>query len=157
MDEGKINLADIDRDEDLMWAVADLWSAEKHLSQALNAVVEKINKGEDVEYNKKLFELLNETLNLIREERAKHMPRLYYLKEYGLWCTVKHILGAMLQFTEVGAKDIHIALKEKDEKKKEEMLEIAKKDFETSKTLHDILLMFKIFSKNVKSGEASTK
>jgi hypothetical protein len=157
MDEGKINLADIDRDEDLMWALADLWSAEKHLSQALNAVVEKINKGEDVEYNKKLFELLNETLNLIREERAKHMPRLYYLKEYGLWCTVKHILGAMLQFTEVGAKDIHIALKEKDEKKKEEMLEIAKKDFETSKTLHDILLMFKIFSKNVKSGEASTK
>jgi len=157
MDEGKINLADIDRDEDLMWAVADLWSAEKHLSQALNAVVEKINKGEDVEYNKKLFELLNETLNLIREERAKHMPRLYYLKEYGLWCTVKHILGAMLQFTEVGAKDTHIALKEKDEKKKEEMLEIVKKDFETSKTLHDILLMFKIFSKNVKSGEASTK
>ena len=157
MDEGKINLADIDRDEDLMWALADLWSAEKHLSQALNAVVEKINKGEDVEYNKKLFELLNETLNLIREERAKHMPRLYYLKEYGLWCTVKHILGAMLQFTEVGAKDIHIALKEKDEKKKEEMLEIAKKDFETSKTLHDILLMFKIFSKNVKSEEASTK
>jgi len=157
MDEGKINLADIDRDEDLMWALADLWSAEKHLSQALNAVVEKINKGEDVEYNKKLFELLNETLNLIREERAKHMPRLYYLKEYGLWCTVKHILGAMLQFTEVGAKDIHIALKEKDEKKKEEILEIAKKDFETSKTLHDILLMFKIFSKNVKSGEASTK
>ena len=147
---GRINLADVDRDEDLIWALADLWNIEKHLNQAINNVVEKLNVGEDVEYNEKLLQLLQETLKMIREERAKHLPRIYYLKEFGLWCTVKHLVGAMMQFGEVGAKDIHMALEEKDEERRKELLELAKKDFETSKTLHDILLMFKVFSKNTK-------
>jgi len=150
---GRINLADVDRDEDLIWALADLWNIEKHLNQAINNVVEKLNVGEDVEYNEKLLQLLQETLKMIREERAKHLPRIYYLKEFGLWCTVKHLVGAMMQFGEVGAKDIHMALEEKDEQRRKELLELAKKDFETSKTLHDILLMFKVFSKNVKPLE----
>jgi len=150
---GRINLADVDRDEDLIWALADLWNIEKHLNQAINNVVEKLNVGEDVEYNEKLLQLLQETLKMIREERAKHLPRIYYLKEFGLWCTVKHLVGAMMQFGEVGAKDIHMALEEKDEERRKELLELAKKDFETSKTLHDILLMFKVFSKNVKPLE----
>jgi hypothetical protein len=147
---GRVNLADVDRDEDLIWALADLWNTEKHLNQAINNVVEKLKKGEDVEYNGKLLQLLQETLKMLREERAKHLPRIYYLKEFGLWCTVKHLIGAMMQFGEVGAKDIHMALEEKDEQKRKELLELAKKDFETSKILHDILLMFKVFSKNVK-------
>jgi 2-methylisocitrate lyase-like PEP mutase family enzyme len=147
---GRINLADVDRDEDLIWALADLWNIEKHLNQAINNVVEKLNAGEDVEYNEKLLQLLQETLKMVREERAKHLPRIYYLKEFGLWCTVKHLVGAMMQFGEVGAKDIHMALEEKDEQRRKELLELAKRDFETSKTLHDILLMFKVFSKNTK-------
>jgi HEAT repeat protein len=154
---GRINLADIDRDEDLIWALADLWNIEKHLNQALNSVVEKLNKGENKEYNEKLLQLLQETLKMVREERAKHLPRIYYLKEFGAWCQIKHLVGAMMQFGEVGAKDIHMALEEKDEQKRKELLELVKKDFETSKTLHDILLMFKVFSKKVKTEEVSPK
>jgi len=45
---GRINLEDIDRDEDLMWFVADLWCLEKHLSTSLYMLKEKI-KGKNKE------------------------------------------------------------------------------------------------------------
>ena len=45
---GKINLGDIDRDEDLMWFVADLWCLEKHISTSLYMLNEKLkNNPED--------------------------------------------------------------------------------------------------------------
>ena len=150
---GRINLADVDRDEDLIWALADLWNIEKHLNQAINMVIEKIEAKENEENNKKLLEFLLETFKTIREERAKHLPRIYYLKEYGLWCTVKHLVGAMMQFGEVGAKDVHMYLEEKSEEKKKELFELIKKDFETSKKLHDLLLAFKVVAQHLEASK----
>ena len=83
---GRINLEDIDRDEDLMWFVADLWCLEKHLSTSLYMLKEKIKKEPENEYFKKLFQLIVNVLKRVREERTKHLERLYFIKEYGVWC-----------------------------------------------------------------------
>ena len=165
---GKINLGDIDRDEDLMWFVADLWCLEKHISTSLYMLNEKLKNNPEDEYLNKLFELLTNALKAIREERAKHLERLYFLREYGTWCSVKHLLGIMMQASEVAAKDIHMAIEKENvlkrlekEGKKEEVEKLKKeiekdwenvrKDLETSKFAHDLLILFKQFGKKFKS------
>ena len=164
---GRISLEDIDRDEDLMWFVADLWCLEKHLSTSLYMLNEKIKKEPESEYFKKLFQLIVNVLKKVREERTKHLERLYFIKEYGVWCSVKHLLGAMMQASEVAGKDIHIAIEKEKELEKlekegnkeeveklkkeiEEDWENVKKDLETSKFCHDLLILFKQFSQKFK-------
>lgn|GEM_PF-4007148 len=122
IEQGKISFFDIDRDEDLMWAVSDLYNIEKHLSGVLDFLIVKLNEEPDNEYYKKLYEFVKGFLNEIRIHRSKHLKRLQKFEEYGFWCLGKHLLGAMAQFAEVGAKDIYA--KEKDE--------IVRLDFETS-------------------------
>mgnify|MGYP000097138502 CR=1 FL=1 len=143
---GKSHVADIDRDEDLAWMVADLWCLEKHLSTSLYFIREKLEKEPNNEYYKKLFQFVCEVLRGVRKERAKHLERLYFLREYGLWCSVKHILGAMMQSSEVMAKDLDIAIETNDERAWQNV----KKDLETSKFCHDLILAFRHFSRTVK-------
>ena len=165
---GRINLEDIDRDEDLIYAVGDLVNAEKHLNSALYVLNEKLKKEPNNEYLKKLFELISNVLKELREQRAIHLERLYYIKSHSIWCLYKHIIAAMYQFGEVASKDIHMAIeKEKEleklekEGKKEEVEKLkkeiekdwenVKKDLETSKFCHDLLILFKQFAEKIKS------
>ncbi|MFQ6068001.1 MAG: hypothetical protein ACE5KD_00500 [Candidatus Bathyarchaeia archaeon] len=133
--KGKISLFDIDRDEDLIWAVADLYCLEKHLQLTLNFIVKKLEKEPKDEYYKKLYELTCNLLNGVRLERTKHLKRLVKLKEFGFWCCYKHLIGSMMQFAEVGGKDIYM----KDEN--------VKMDFETSAFCHDAVILLNQFSK----------
>ena len=165
---GRINIDDVDRNEDLMWFVSDLWNIEKHLNTALYTINEKLSSGKLNEqqkiYYENLFKLASEILKKTREERTKHLKRLYFIREFGMWCSVKHFLGVMAQAGEVMAKDIHIALekqqlleKTKDEKERKALEEEIKKDWEnvkidleTSKFAHDIILLMKKFSEKFK-------
>ena len=164
---GRINIEDVDRNEDLMWFVADLWNIEKHLNTALYTIREKLNKklkDNEKQYYDKLYRFASEILKQVREERTKHLERLYFIREFGLWCSVKHFLGVMMQAGEVAAKDIHIAIEKekelekiKDEKQRKVLedeikkdWENVKKDLETSKFAHDVVLLMKKFSEAVK-------
>jgi len=141
--KGKINLFDIDRDEDLMWAVADLYCIEKHLELTLNFVVKKLEADPEDEYYKKFYELLYNLLNGIRLERTKHLKRLVKLEEFGVWCPYKHLLGAMMQFAEVGTKDIYM----QSETNGGDQTENIKMDFITSAFCHDAIILLNQFSK----------
>ena len=149
---GRINLMDIDRDEDLMWALGDLWCLEKHLNQALNKITLKLKEDPNNEYNKKLFELISNVLNQVRIERTKHLKNIQKLHEFALWCSYKHLLGIMMQFGEVGAKELYIGITNKNE----ENIKRAKECFETSNFAHDIIILFNKFAKKykgVKNGQ----
>lgn len=135
--KGKISLFDIDRDEDLRWAVSDLYNIEKHLSTTLDFVAKKLEEEPENEYYKKLFEFASKLLNGVRIHRSKHLKRLTKFEELGFWCIGKHLLGAMAQFTEVGAKDIYMNEKE----------EIIKMDFETSAFCRDAFIIINQFQK----------
>ena len=130
-EKGKVDIFDIDRDEDLRWAVADLYSAEKHLSLTLAFLTKKLEEEPNNEYYKKLYELVKNLLNGIRIERSKHLKRLQKFGEIGVWCLQKHLLGAVIQFAEVGAKDIYMG--ENDE--------IIKMDFGTSAFCRDAFIL----------------
>lgn len=164
---GRINLEDIDRNEDLYWATSELINIEKHLYLALAFLNEKIKKEKDPqmkEYYQKVFNLLARLLKKVREERTKHLERIYSLKTFSTWCIYKHITGGMHQFGEVFAKDNHMYWEKMDEiertdneELKKRLEEEAKKDFEnmqkdleTLKFLHDTLLLLKKFSETVK-------
>jgi hypothetical protein len=141
-EKGKIDIFDIDRDEDLRWAVADLYSAEKHLSLTLAFLSEKLEEEPNNEYYKKLYEVVKNLLNGIRIERAKHLKRLEKFGEIGSWCTYKHLLGAMMQFAEVGAKDIYMG--ENDE--------IIKMDFKTSSFCRKAFILLNKLKKEEEHG-----
>ena len=157
---GKINIEDIDRDVDLFYAVSDFWNIEKHLNGALNAVVEKLEKDPSNEHLNKLFKLLCSILDETRKHRTIHLERLQKLKEFSIWCFYKHVIGLSAQLGEVGAKDIHIALEKekllkeiKDEKKRKELEEEIKKDwenvkndFKSSKFTFDIVFLLDKFA-----------
>lgn len=144
---GKISLFDIDRDEDLMWAISDLYNIEKHLSDILIFLSKKLDEEPNNEYYKKLFEFTKGLLNEIRIHRSKHLKRLQKFEEYGFWCLGKHLLGAMSQFTEVGAKDIY----------KGEDDEIIKLDFDTANLCRSVFLFINRELQNIKKlrGENS--
>ena len=146
---GRIKIEDIDRDEDLIWAVGDLVNLEKHLATAIYNIEEKIKKEPKNENLKSLLNFASRILNEVREHRTIHLERLYYIKEYGLWCSVKHIIGAMYQFTEVASKDMRMAL-QSNEGTDGENFKNAIKDYRTSKFLHDLLILMKKFSEKNK-------
>jgi hypothetical protein len=130
LEQGKISLFDIDRDEDLMWAVADLYCAEKHLQLTLSFITKKLEEEPQNEYYKKLSSIITSLLNAVRIQRTKNLERLEKFKEKGIHCLYKHLLGAMMQFAEVGSKDIFM---NEDEEK-------IKLDFETSIFCRDAIL-----------------
>lgn len=140
---GKIDLYDIDRDEDLFWAVSDLWNIEKHLNTSLNYLVKKM-KEEPNDYYSKLFELLSSLLSGIRLERAKHLKRLTKLHMFGVWCVMKHLIGCAAQMGEVAAKDIYLG-----------EIENAKMDFETSKFCHDAFVLINRFGESYEKKDLS--
>ena len=137
---GKINLDDLDRDADLMWAVADLYSIEKHLNIVIGNIIAKLKEGKDVEKNNKLLNLAMNLLNEVRIQRAKHLKKLYKLKEFGFWCIYKHLLGAMLQFGEVGSKEIYMG-----------NMEEAKNCFETSEFCLESIMLLNNVAKEIKN------
>ena len=156
---GRINILDVDRDEDLVWALSDMWNLEKHINQTLNDLSEKLEKNPDDEYLK-LFRLLSQVLTELRVHRTKHLERIEKLKHMGTWCEYKHWVGLMAQMGEVASKDIYMALekekileKTKDEKKRKELeneikedWENALKDLRTSKFAHDTIFLLNKFA-----------
>jgi len=136
IEKGKVDIFDIDRDEDLMWAVADLYCIEKHLNLTINFIKKKLEENPKDEYYQKLYEVATNLLNGVRVERAKHLKRLVKFKEFGFWCIYKHFLGGMMQFGEVGAKDLYMGDKEN-----------AKLDFETSSFCHDAIILLNQLNK----------
>ena len=172
---GRINLMDIDRDEDLMWFLGDLWSQEKHLNQSLNFISEKLKENPNDEYYNKLSKLIARILTETRKQRAAHLPRIQKLKSFALWCFYKHSLGLMMQAGEVASKDVYMALekekqlgkmiktgksKEEIEKLKKEIEEDwnnAKKGFITSKFGHDTVVLMNQFAKSFEKKDLSKK
>ncbi len=86
IEKGKVDIFDIDRDEDLMWAVADLYCIEKHLNLTINFIKKKLEENPKDEYYQRLYEVATNLLNGVRVERAKHLKRLVKFKEFGFWC-----------------------------------------------------------------------
>lgn len=145
LEGGKIDLYDIDRDADLMWAVADLWNIEKHLNMSLNNISAKLQKNPNDKKLNLLFEALSELLDNVRKERGKHLKHLYKLKVYGIWCSTKHFLGAMMQFGEVAAKEISMG-----------NLERARECFETSEFCYNAIMFLNALAKKLdEMGDAN--
>ncbi len=151
LEGGKVDIHDLDRDADLMWAVADLWCAEKHLNVILNNLAMKLKKKED-EKTVILYDFASYLLNEIRKYRAKHLRNLEKLREYGFWCLYKHLLGAMMQFGEVGAKEISMG----NIKRSEECFETSEFCYETIITLNKIPEKINTIEK-VKDGDGEEK
>jgi len=90
---GKIDKADLAKQVDLFWAVADVYCIEKHLCHSLMIMPK--------EERKKYFELYNE----VRKIRAKLLKRLARNTKWDLWCPNKHFVGAVMQVMEVAIKE----------------------------------------------------
>ena len=136
--KGKVDINDIDRDADLIWALSDLYNVEKHLNMVLNNLI--TNKDKDSEI---LIPFIMELLDKVRKERAKHLKKIQKLKKYSVWCIYKHLLGAMMQFGEVAAKEISMG-----------NLDRARECFETSEFCFEtIMLLNKVAEKINKGGE----
>lgn len=145
IEKGKIDLYDIDKEADLLWAVADLYCVEKHLNMSLNHISAKLKENPS-ENLKKLYEALARLLNEVRKERAKHLKKIAKLKYYSVWCIYKHLLGAMMQFGEVASKCIF-----------SNQFEEAKECYETSEFCFETILFLnalaKKFNKEVEKCE----
>jgi len=145
LEGGKIDLFDIDRDADLMWAVADLYCGEKHLNMILNNLSAKLVANPEDKKSKILFEAASELFDKIRRERARHLRHLERLREYGFWCLYKHLLGAMMQFGEVAAKEISM-----------DNLERARECFETSEFCYNAIMFLNALAKKLdEMGDAN--
>lgn len=141
IEKGKIDLFDIDKEADLIWAIADLYSIEKHLNMALNNISVKLEEKEDKNL-KKLYEALAELLNEVRKQRAKHLKKVQKLKHYSTWCIYKHLLGAMMQFGEVASKYIYAGETEK-----------ARDFFETSEFCFEVFKILNTLGEKLNIGE----
>jgi len=153
IEKGKVDIFDVDRLEDHMWAVADLWCLEKHLNIILNDIVKKLKQNPNDEKTKKLYELALNLLNETRKHRAKHLKKIEKLRAFGFWCVYKHYLGLMMQMGEVAAKYIYSALEEN----KLELLEHAKDCFETSAFAHDVIILLNKFADKLKGGKNASE
>ena len=151
--KGKVDIFDVDRLEDHVWAVADLWCLEKHLNIILNNIVKKLKENPNDEKAKILYELALNLLNETRKHRAMHLKEIEKLREYGWWCCYKHYLGVMMQMGEVGAKYVYQGLEEN----KPELLEKARKCFETSAFAHDVIILLNKFADKLKGGKGASE
>lgn len=142
LEEGKINLYDIDRDADLMWAVADLWNIEKHLNMTLNNLSAKLKENPNDKKLNTLFVLISKILDEVRKYRAKNLKHLEKLKLFSIWCVYKHLLGAMMQFGEVGAKEISMGNYER-----------ARECFETSEFCYNTIIFLNHVAKEINEVE----
>ena len=109
---GKLDETDETIDSDLINAVADLYSVEKHIILTLNDLSEKIKENPEKE-DILLFDLISKLLNEVRSHRAKHMKYIAKLKKRSVWCYYKHFIGAGMQFGEVAMKEIYRGNKER--------------------------------------------
>ena len=144
--KGKVDIFDVDRLEDHMWAVADLWCLEKHLNIIINNLTKKLKENPNDKKAKTLYELAINLLNETRKHRAKHLKKIEKLRAYGWWCCYKHYLGVMMQMGEVGAKYVYQAL----EQNKPELLKDAQDCFETSAFAHDTIILLNKFADKIK-------
>ena len=113
----------------------------------MTVLLKNTRKDLNNEYYKKLYELAKNLLNGIRIERSRHLKRLQKFEELGFWCIDKHLLGAMLQFAEVGGKDIY--MKEDDK--------IIESDFRTSAFCRDAFILINKFANIKKRLEKNVK
>lgn len=142
LESGKISLYDIDRDTDLMWAIADLYNIEKHLNMALNNLASKLSKNQEDKKLRIAFEALCGLLNEVRKHRAKHLKHIEKLKLFSAWCNYKHFLGAMMQFGEVASKEIYMG-----------NLERARECFETSQFCFEAIMFLNMLAKKLEKEE----
>lgn len=110
LNEGKMDASDLAEKVDIFWAVADIYNVEKHLAHSIMQMPEELKP--------KYIEIYNE----IRKIRAKVLARLLTNKKYDLWCPGKHLIGAVMQLTEVALKDKY----QGNEKEALEMMKYAK-------------------------------
>jgi hypothetical protein len=97
----KIVKADTSQACDMIWCIADLYNTEKHLAYSIIKNVEK----NEIDKAKKLALIYNE-IRIKRTRMEEKLVNLLDVKlEYDSWCCVKHVIGALMQSTEVAIRE----------------------------------------------------
>jgi len=100
--EDKINIADTSQICDMIWLVGDLYNAEKHLAYTVMRV-----QKTDKEKAKKLL-LINNDTRINRSKIVADILKLCNFKTMGdSWCCAKHLIGALMQTSEVGIREVY--------------------------------------------------
>lgn len=116
----KTHPADVGKRVDLEWAVRNVYATENHLEHSLNIIKREFKDSEEKEA---LIKLVGKILNEVRILRAKLLKKLIKTTMADLWCTHKHLAGAVIQCLEVAKREIQM----ENWKEAEEYIDIANK------------------------------
>jgi len=97
----KINVADTSELADLAWCIMDLYNTEKHLAFTVMRTKKQ-----------KYLNIYNE-IRIRRTKMLSLFKKLSGIKtEADVWCTLKHMLGAIMQTSEIAIREMYKGNKE---------------------------------------------